>query len=709
MPDFLNPNPIYDPRQWLNMSNLPDPQAALVGSPMQQQEEDPNSPEAFRKKLMQEIANRQQAQQPQDVQAILMDLISKRRSPDEEARLRQVRGQTPEDIQRSMNERIYGAPATSTLGKVGQSALKIAAGAFGVAPNVPKAALEQYKAQQTAANSEESIDQRMTAAQANAISAMQKTRQQADAADQNNKMKLFSTMTTDALKQRQQKLAEAELVSKTDLRTAQAMKMKADADYREKNGLLEKMFGAHDTAGIIQWKKLNESPESAAEYAGLTQASQEVKNTSKDRPASGSTTLSPLIVTNPVTGLTQDLGTKKTQTFRPAVSGGGNKNALLEAMGLSPIADASPQAPQQSGVPQAQVTMPRQPQIAPRPSVAPQTGTTRPTAQMPQGQGGQFEQVGMGGPQSQFGQALDTQYNGKKYRMGNGAVDAWAVPNSWRQVLNPTVSPPKLTTAQTDAKAALDVGNSEISNLNAFLEDASKKGQAQMLFNNPRGFINNLKPEWAGKTGALAKWGANPDISQLQSSFELMQSGALSRKIFALSGKASSEKEAQRFEMTLPNKLDPWDVNLSKSFYGTVMGPAMTNLAEAGLLHGSTAGPLADAAQALFKQRNEAYLSYVKNIAQRGGVETSADTAALKRLKDPNLFQVEVLQRAFPQHEGKDLVIEEPDKDRKIHIYIPKRVNDKEYRGTKSASIEDRIKNDPAYRKKLQYGGNQED
>ncbi|TXH57848.1 MAG: hypothetical protein E6Q97_03720, partial [Desulfurellales bacterium] len=358
--------PFFDPTQWLRTPSpvsTPafNPQSDILDQLRQQQEEEEE------KRL--------------NAEKMLADLIERSRNKKEEERIERLRSEMPQDIYERLHKGYYGDPQ-SKAGKVGSAILQIGSGMFGTTPDINKASMEQWKAQQTAANAADTIQQREQAAAASAISRMQQSQSRMAETESKNKTTMAVKLIDAAVREHKNDIDRIKaLAAKTGI-DARALLDESKAKLNDKLGLIDMIGGFKDPGmRLVEYERLR-GKEAADEVVKYNTGDILLKNYRHATPGTTSQG-SPVPVVNGQTGefIGFKPGTSRTTSGKPQI---GDPNVLLRMRGLTTNDAVNPQAPQMPPMPQpaagqpAPVPQPQAMAAAPAQSPRPTQRVTTP-------------------------------------------------------------------------------------------------------------------------------------------------------------------------------------------------------------------------------------------------------------------------------------------------------------------------------------------
>lgn len=634
-------SPFFDPTQW-----LPSPITTPFQPTMQ-----PDAQQAIT-----DILRRKQEEDEEEklrAEKMLADLIERSRNKDEEARIQRLRSDMPQDIYNRMEEGYYGK------NKVGKALLQIGSGLFGVAPDINKAAMDQWKTQQAAANSADTIQQREQAAAAGAISRMAQSQSRMKETEAKNQTAIAGKLIEAKVKDAKTAVDRMRVLGQQTGIDAKAALDAANTDLIKTWGALKIMGGFKDDGLLLTEYEKKFGKEAADRLAANMTGATLLEKYQPATPGGMSVTQAPLV--NPQTGEVIGMKPPSTtmRTGRPAI---GDPNVLMRMRGLPTNDAVNPGAPP--------LQQPAQPAAAPQgamPQPRPQPGNLPPVTPTATAQPKSTEEwaKSIGKP---------------SYRLDNfiagdpaNSLKAAAVP---RGTFIGGVKPPQETGPDKVAREATNTFIGNAASLNQMFQDAYAEGKLQKQFNGWRSA--------AGMIGADKIWSevnkraGDPDTKSLELAFQALNTRIVADFLKKQSGAQVSEKEYGRLAQAYASGALDARGNLELSYINAVDVPAMVNLEKLGILNEGTAPVLGREIQSVSRERMKRYTQILDDMATKMNVtskewlkQKESYQRELKSLTSPEETIKEVLRRAFPDKVGGTLVIPDNSRNRDIHVYIP--------------------------------------
>lgn len=661
--------PFFDPMQWLR---TPSPVATPAFNPQSD--------------ILDQLRQQQEEEEEKRLNAekMLADLIERSRNKKEEERIERLRSEMPQDIYERLHKGYYGDPQ-SKAGKVGSAILQIGSGMFGTAPDINKASMEQWKAQQTAANAADTIQQREQAAAASAISRMQQSQSRMAETEAKNRTTIAGKLIESQVREAKNAIDRMKVMGQQTGIDAKAALDSANAELIKNWGAIKTMGGIKDDGLLLTVYEKAFGKEAADQLAknmtGATLLEQY-------RPATPGSVRQggPVPVVNPQTGefIGYKPGTSSTTSGKPQI---GDPNVLLRMRGLTTNDAVNPQAPQMPPMPQpaagqpAPVPQPQAMAAAPAQSPRPTQRVTTPPVESADW----AKAIG--------GYRLDSFIPS---RGGSEPIKAAAVP---RGTFIGGVKPIPLTGPEKAAQEATNSFISNTSSMSQMLQDAYASGKLQKQFGGLRSF--------AGMIGAdkiiseLNKRSGDPETKSLELAFQALNTRIVADFLKKQSGAQVSEKEYGRLAQAYESGSLDARGNIELSYINSVTLPAMINLEKLGVLNEGTASTLGRQIDQVSKERMRQYTMILDKMAanvndtSKTWVTTKkAYEQKLKELTSPEETLKEVLRRAFPDSVGTTLVVPDNAKNRDIHVYIPygntdmEQINRKRRRAIADAELE---------------------
>lgn len=648
--------PFFDPRQYLTSGPIA-PTSPLTPSFNPQGD------------ILDQIRKQQEEEEEKRLNAekMLADLIERSRNKEEERRIERLRSEMPQEVYDRLHKGYYGDPQ-SKAGKVGSAILQIGSGMFGTAPDINKAAMEQWKTQQAAANAADTIQQREQAAAAGAISRMQQSQSRMAETESKNKTTIAGKLIEAQVREAKNAIDRLKVLGQQKGIDAKAALDAANTDLIKKWGAIKTMGGIKDDGLLLTIYEKEFGKEAADQLAKNMTGATLLEKYQPATPGSTSVTQSPLV--NPQTG--EFMGMKPPSTSvrsgRPQI---GDPNALLRARGLTTNDAVNPQAPQ---MPQMQPQPAAMPMAQPQPAAPRQAIPAAPqAAQPPQG----APAVPTTASETDWGKSIGRPY----YRLdsfipskgGSEAIKVAAVP---RGNFIGNVKPPALTAPEKAAQEATNTFITNTASMNQMLQDAYASGKLQKQF----GTLRSL----AGMVGAdkafseIYKRAGDPESKSLELAFQALNTRTIADFLKKQSGAQVSEREYGRLAQAYESGALDARGNLELSYINSVTLPAMINLEKLGALNEGTASTIGRQIEMVSKERMREYTTILDKMASNSNDSSKTWQATkkayeqkLKDLTSPEETLKEVLRRAFPDSVGSTLVLPDNAKNRDIYIYLP--------------------------------------
>lgn len=642
-------SPFFDPMQWLRTPSIAP--TSPMTPPFQP------SMQSDAQQAIQDILRRKQEDDEEEklrADKMLADLLERSRNREEEARIQRLRSEMPQDLYNKLEEGYYGK------NKVGKAILQAGSAMFGVAPDINKAAMEQWKTQQAAANAADTIQQREQAAAAGAISRMQQSQSRMKETEAKNQTALAGKLIEAQVKEAKNSIDRMKVMGQRTGIDAKAALDAANTDLIKKWGAMKIMGGFKDDGLLLSVYEKEFGKEAADQLAANMTGATLLEKYQPATPGSTSTTQAPLV--NPQTG--EFLGMKPasttTRTGRPGI---GDPNVLMRMRGLTTNDAVNPGAPQ---MPTQPMQSPATPQgaMAQGPRVQPQPQMEQPQVALPKSADEWAKSIGK--PSYRLDSFISSPDS-------DNAIKAAAVP---RGTFIGGVKPPTMTGPEKAAQDATNTFISNTSSMNQMLQDAYASGKLQKQFSGPRAIAGMIGADKA--FSEVYKRFGDSESKSMELAFQALNTRIVADFLKKQSGAQVSEKEYGRLAQAYESGALDAKGNLELSYINSVTLPAMVNLEKLGVLNEGTASGLGRQIQEVSRERMKRYTQILDDMAAKSNV-TSKDWAKqkeayqreLKSLTSPEEALKEVLRRAFPDKVGSTLVVPDNAKNRDVYVYIP--------------------------------------
>lgn len=654
--------PFFDPTQWLRTPSpvsTPafNPQSDILDQLRQQQEEEEE------KRL--------------NAEKMLADLIERSRNKKEEERIERLRSEMPQDIYERLHKGYYGDPQ-SKAGKVGSAILQIGSGLFGTAPDINKASMEQWKAQQTAANAADTIQQREQAAAASAISRMQQSQSRMAETEAKNKTSVVNQLIKADIEDSKRQMDRLKLMSQQgliDAKTA-AINFKTELDKK-----LMRFTALGKTPVEIQMMAAEANPdmfgEDAAEkIARYFSARKQEEQARPPIPGGTSATTAPVLGPGG-----EILGNKTSVTQRSERPGIPGRGALIQA--------ATGQTPEQF------LTQPQQPQMPqpqpmmgqPAPQPQPQAMAGAPAPQVAQRQtprvASQPQPTNAAAPQS--AQPQDNPFGnvGRPYYRIDPFVQQDGKSASQLKIIGiprgTFIGAPREPEMSKEERANYDAVADFSSNAKSTLEivqDAYATGQLSKQFDWKRALAEKL-----GGGGAVSylnkNWG-DQKTKDLENRFQQAHNFELAAYIKKISGAQVSDKEYERLRQSFADGTIDADGMMLLSYYNAVYAPLASKLAVNGILNPDSAQYIGGSLEKLMAKKRTEYMNIMKDLSSKSNVSGKSMDAKreeafrkIEKLTNADFLVDELMRTAFPDSVGSTVTIPDAKRRRDLQIYIP--------------------------------------
>lgn len=657
--------PFFDPMQWLR---TPSPVATPAFNPQSD--------------ILDQLRQQQEEEEEKRLNAekMLADLIERSRNKKEEERIERLRSEMPQDIYERLHKGYYGDPQ-SKAGKVGSAILQIGSGMFGTAPDINKASMEQWKAQQTAANAADTIQQREQAAAASAISRMQQSQSRMAETEAKNRTTIAGKLIESQVREAKNAIDRMKVMGQQTGIDAKAALDSANAELIKNWGAIKTMGGIKDDGLLLTVYEKAFGKEAADQLARNMTATTVMNKYQPATPGSTSVTQSPLV--NPQTG--EFIGMKPPSTSvrsgKPQI---GDPNVLLRMRGLTTNDAVNPQAPQMPTMPQPAVVQPVSPSqlqggaavAQNRPPIAapaaPSVAQQKPTVPNKDGVIDWDKTVGKSTyPIKGF---VNNGY------VGESNIQIAAAP--YGTFIGGARQPAKTAKEQAEEEMGNKFAGGAINTL-VLLEDAFKSGKAQENWDKWRTGLSAL-PGVPTLYNILTRHGwRGEDAEKLEVAFDQTRMREMADYLKQISGAQVSDAEYERLQKVFANGTVTPEEMVRLSLYNALYVPAVDNMFKMGLMNRETTNLFSAALSRVAKSTFDKYMAELSNIYEQRNFTDKTKTQArkdaeerLNKLKNPNYLIEEALRQVYAGKEGSTIVIQRPEQRRDIHVYIPFRNKD---------------------------------